>query len=96
MPRLRCAATALGPRTPLSPAGLPGLLLIPAGAYREEEEMLREFGALVPEDADRMDKPLRALAHHHQHVRHYSSLIGRAPYLWDNTIYARHAQPTYA
>lgn len=76
----------------------PAYYWIPAGAYREEgEKYLREFGALVPEDVLIVwtGPYVRSRTITGAHVRHYSSLIGRAPYLWDNTIYARHAQPTY-
>ncbi len=70
----------------------------PRGAYREEgEKYLREFGALVPPDVLIVwtGPAVRSRTITPEDVNTFTRLIGRKPYLWDNTIYARHAEPTY-
>lgn len=64
-----------------------------------EEKYLREFGRLVPEDVlivwAGMESRYRARKITVEQVRYFTDLIGRKPYLWDNTIYARHNPPDY-
>jgi hypothetical protein len=70
----------------------------PKGAYQAEgEKYLREFGRLVPEDVLIVwtGPVVRSRKITREQVQVFTDLIGRKPYYWDNTIYARHSQPTY-
>lgn len=70
----------------------------PKGAYQKEgEKYLREFGRLVPKDVLIVwtGPNVRSRTITRENVSYFTNLIGRKPYLWDNTIYARHAKPTY-
>ncbi len=76
----------------------PAYYWIPGGAYQEEgERYLRTLGEMAPEDVLIVwtGPRVRSRTITTEQVQHYTSLIGREPYLWDNTIYARHANPTY-
>ncbi|MEA3401424.1 MAG: beta-N-acetylglucosaminidase domain-containing protein [Armatimonadota bacterium] len=76
----------------------PAYYWIPHGAYQEEgEKYLRTLGEMAPEDVLIVwtGPRVRSRTITAEQVRHFTSLIGRKPYLWDNTIYARHANPTY-
>ena len=76
----------------------PAYYWLPRGGYREEgEKYLREFGRLVPDDVLIVwtGPAVRSRRITAEQVQRFAGLIGRKPYLWDNTIYARHAQPTY-
>ena len=76
----------------------PAYYWIPRGGYKEEgEKYLREFGRLVPKGVLILwtGPHVRSRKIAVEQVRHFTNLIGRKPYLWDNTIYARHAKPTY-
>ncbi len=76
----------------------PAYYWVPKSRYKEEgEKYLREFGRLVPEDVliAWTGPRVRSRRITLEQVRRFTELIGRKPYLWDNTIYARHAKPTY-
>jgi len=76
----------------------PAYYWTPRGAYQEEgEKYLREFGRLVPEDVLIVwtGPNVRSRIITRTDVERFTALIGRKPYLWDNTIYARHREPMY-
>ncbi len=76
----------------------PAYYWTPNGAYEEEgNRYLRTFGEMVPEDVLIVwtGPQVRSRTITEEDVERFSWLIGRKPYLWDNTIYARHANPTY-
>lgn len=76
----------------------PAYYWIPHGAYEEEgERYLRTLGEMAPEDVLIVwtGPRVRSRTITTEQARHFARLIGRRPYLWDNTIYARHADPTY-
>jgi len=77
---------------------VPPYYWIPRGNYQEEgEAYLREVGAQLPADVTVVwtGPVVRSLHISRDDVRHYTALLGRKPFLWDNTLYAHHNPPSY-
>jgi len=71
---------------------------MPSGRYREEgERYLREIGQHTPKDLTIVWTGPRVRSTHvdKASVEKYTRLIGRKPFLWDNTLYAWHRPPHY-
>lgn len=71
---------------------------LPGGAYREEgERCLREIGRGTPEDLAIVWTGPQVRSKHvdQASLAKYTALIGRQPFLWDNTLYAWHNPPHY-
>ena len=76
----------------------PAYYWTPSSNYRKEgEKYLREFGRLVPPDVLIVwtGPRVRSRRITAEQVEYFTQLIGRKPYLWDNTIYARHNPPLF-
>ena len=71
---------------------------MPGGGYREEgERNLREIGQGTPSDLVIVwtGPRVRSTTVDKASVEKYTELIGRKPFLWDNTLYAWHRPPHY-
>jgi len=77
---------------------VPPYYWIPQGSYREPGEAdLRTIGASVPKDVHLVwtGPVVRSAQITEEHVKTYADLIGRQPFLWDNTLYMHHNPPSY-
>lgn len=71
---------------------------MPGGHYREEgERNLREIGKHTPKDLVIVwtGPRVRSTSVDKASLEKYTRLIGRKPFLWDNTLYAWHRPPHY-
>lgn len=71
---------------------------LPRDRYREEgERYLREVGRRTPSDLVIVwtGPVVRSKIVRREDVEKYTALIGRKPFLWDNTLYAWHTPPHY-
>jgi len=71
---------------------------LPGGSYREEgERNLREIGKGTPKDLVIVwtGPRVRSTTVDRASVDKYTGLLGRKPFLWDNTLYAWHRPPHY-
>jgi len=77
---------------------VPPYYWIPQGSYQKQgEAYLREVGASLPADVTVVwtGPVIRSLHICREDVLRYTELIGRKPFLWDNTLYAHHEPPSY-
>jgi hypothetical protein len=77
---------------------VPPYYWIPAGNYREPGEAdLRTIGASVPPEVHLVwtGPVVRSATITAEEVQAYTDLIGRKPFLWDNTLYMHHNPPSY-
>jgi hypothetical protein len=77
---------------------VPPYYWIPRGSYQEQGEAdLRTIGASIPADVHLVwtGPVVRSAQITEEQVKAYADLIGRKPFLWDNTLYMHHAPPSY-
>jgi len=77
---------------------VPPYYWIPKGNYQAQGEAdLRTIGASVPKDVHLVwtGPVVRSAQITEEQVKAYADLIGRPPFLWDNTLYMHHSPPSY-
>ncbi|MFQ6098244.1 MAG: beta-N-acetylglucosaminidase domain-containing protein, partial [Armatimonadota bacterium] len=77
---------------------VPPYYWIPKGSYKDDGEAdLRTIGAGTPKDVHIVwtGPVVRSAVIREEDVGAYTQLIGRKPFLWDNTLYMHHKPPSY-